>query len=110
VYVQPYPGPGPMVQVSADGGDEPMWSPDGKVLYYVNGREVMAVTMSTAPLAVASRRKLFEGNFVFLTGHSTYDVAPDGRHFLMLRPVRVAQAIVIHNWRAELKKSAPTTP
>jgi hypothetical protein len=35
----------------------------------------------------------------------SYDVAPDGAHFLMLRRAGgEAKAIVVHNWRRELRE------
>ena len=36
VYVQPYPGPGPRQQVSANGGTGPAWSHDGRELFYTH--------------------------------------------------------------------------
>ena len=33
-YVRPYPGPGGKVQVSKDGGNFPVWSSDGRSLYF----------------------------------------------------------------------------
>ncbi len=34
VYVRPFPGDGPRIQVSTDGGAQPRWSPSGKELIY----------------------------------------------------------------------------
>ena len=34
VYVQPFPGPGPRQQVSLDGAASPLWSRDGKRLFF----------------------------------------------------------------------------
>ncbi len=36
VYVTPYPGPGPRVQVSVDAGSSPCWAPDGRELFFLN--------------------------------------------------------------------------
>ena len=37
--------------------------------------------------------------------HQSYDVAPDGQHFLLLRSAGgEAKAIVVHNWRRELRE------
>ena len=33
VYVQSYPGPGSRWLISADGGDDPVWSPNGRELF-----------------------------------------------------------------------------
>ena len=37
VYVRPFPGPGDPIQVSIDGGLQPLWSPDGRELFYRQG-------------------------------------------------------------------------
>ena len=42
VYVTAYPGPGPNVAVSVDGGLSPIWSPDGRELFFRQGGKVMA--------------------------------------------------------------------
>src|SRR5262245_59906830 len=36
IYVQSYPGPGPKIQVSTEGGSDVAWKPDGNELYYRN--------------------------------------------------------------------------
>src|SRR5207237_4069750 len=47
VVVQPFPGPGAHVQVSTSGGVEPVWSRDGRRLFYRAGRQVMAASVRT---------------------------------------------------------------
>jgi hypothetical protein len=37
VYARPVPGPGGVTQVSLDIGIAPLWSPDGKAIYYFTG-------------------------------------------------------------------------
>jgi eukaryotic-like serine/threonine-protein kinase len=37
VYVQAFPGPGAKIQVSADGGTDPVWRRTGEELFYRNG-------------------------------------------------------------------------
>lgn len=39
VYIRPYPVGEGKWQVSVNGGEEPIWSHDGKELFYRNGRE-----------------------------------------------------------------------
>jgi serine/threonine protein kinase len=104
VYVRPFPGPGPRVQVSVDGGGNPVWSPDGRRIYFLSNQRMIAATVTTSPtFAVTSRKMLFASEFSDLPGHASYDVSHDGKHFLMLRPsISGDQVIVAHNWRAEL--------
>jgi serine/threonine-protein kinase len=103
VYVTPWPGPGPRHQVSAGGGTEPVWSRDGRRLFYREGRKMMAATLDlTGGARVTARTALFEGDFLSDPDRQQYDVAPDGR-FVLLRmtgePTRIS---VVLNWQREL--------
>ena len=113
VYVQPFPGPGGRVQVSNGGGRDPRWSPKGGELFYRNGNAVLAVSYAAAGNAFQhdATRELFRGNFS--TQSSTYDVFPDGEHFVMLQPaddgsVAPTEGVVILNWFEELERLVPT--
>jgi len=86
VYLQAYPGPGERVQVSTDGGLEPVWAPNGSELYFRNAMKFMAVDVKLRPaLAAGKPRLLFEGDFEL--SHHDYGLMPDGRHFIMIQPV-----------------------
>jgi Tol biopolymer transport system component len=110
VYVRPYPGPGGQWQISTDGGEEPVWSPDGHELFYRRAFKWMTVRFRTTPeFSAEPPRLLFEGPYVNVMGVS-YDVAPDGQHFLMLRGAeegKTTQLKVVLNWFEELKRSVP---
>ena len=85
VYVQPYPGPGPVVPVSIGGGDDVMWSPDGTHLFYRLGDQLMSVAFNPGdPAQIGSATAVLEGRHSALpsTGRQD-DVARDGR-FLMI--------------------------
>lgn len=86
VYVRPVRGADPTIRVSADGGEEPVWAPSGRELFYRNGEWIMAVDVAPdAALRVSPRRRLFSGAYQFNygSGRPQYDVTPDGRRFLM---------------------------
>ena len=56
-------------------------------------------------------RELFRADF--LTEDRSYDVFPDGEHFLMLQPtggwsVAPTEAVVVLNWFEELTRLVPT--
>jgi serine/threonine-protein kinase len=106
VYVRPFPGPGERIQISTAGGTEPRWSRDGRTLFYRVGRWLYAATVTTTPaFAVTDRRPRFEGTFVLDAGHTNYDPAPDGKHFLMLQSVdRQAETIMVYGWANELRR------
>ncbi len=38
VYAVPFPGPGARIPISANGGTDPLWSRDGRELFYARGR------------------------------------------------------------------------
>ena len=64
VYVRDLAGGRDQVLVSLDGGSEPIWSPDGRELYYretkQNDPHLVAAAIATTPaLAVTRRERLF---------------------------------------------------
>ena len=115
VYVRPFPGvEAGKWQVSTSGGVAPLWSRNGRELYFVNGnREMMAVPVPPGPTFHAGvARVLFPmRDELYLADHENYtpfDIGPDGR-FLMARHVRssamlASQLIVVENWFEELKQ------
>ena len=115
VYVRPYPGPDVKFLVSeeAEGGGEPVWSPDGTELFYRSGNRMMVVSVQTESTFRAGRPEvLFEGLYR-TTGHPAglqyYDISPDGQRFLMIkRDEDPAQINVVLNWFEELKRLVPT--
>jgi serine/threonine-protein kinase len=114
VYVQPYPGPGGKWQISTEGGMEPVWNPSGRELFFRTGDKMMAVGIATEPgFAAGKPRVLFEGPYLPtpLT-EPNYDVSPDGKRFLMVKPSEQEQAAptqinVVLNWFEELKRRVP---
>ena len=104
VYVRPFPGPGARYLVSAGGGSEPRWAPDGRRLYYRKGRQMLAARVNTVPaFSVTGRDVLFEGSYSTSASHQNYDVAPGGQGFLMLRPDTDVEVVVVLNWLTELR-------
>jgi serine/threonine protein kinase/Tol biopolymer transport system component len=117
IYVQPYPGPGGAVAVSTDGGTEPVWSHNGREIFYRSGDKMMSVSVTTQPSFSASKLRIL---FVFdhrqtapFAGTPDYDVSLDDQRFLMLKPSEPAQAAtqinVVLNWSEELKQKVPAT-
>jgi serine/threonine-protein kinase len=110
VYVRDLSGSGGRWQVSTSGGEEPHWSHDGRVLYYRNNDQFMSVAVTTHPsFEAAAPQNLFGGLFDARTVSGvSYDVAPQGNRFLMLRladeGAPPAQVEVVINWASELRK------
>jgi hypothetical protein len=82
VYVQSFPEPGSKLQVSTSGGEQPLWSHDGRRLFFRGGGSVQEVAFTPGPLAAVSvPRTLFADRFENpqAGNHIGYDVLPDGR-------------------------------
>jgi serine/threonine-protein kinase len=110
VYVQSFPSGGSRAQVSPAGGTEPHWAPDGRALYYQQADGMMMVPIDAGPaFSPGKPQMLFGGVSVTSTDSGqTYDVAPKGDRFLMLRSVReggpAPEVRVIVNWFDELRR------
>jgi eukaryotic-like serine/threonine-protein kinase len=105
VVVQPFPGPGGRVQVSTSGGTEPVWSRDGRRLFYRGQRQLMAAVVRPGPaFAVVARDTVLADTYVYASNpHANYDVMPDGTHFVFLEPDNVGELIVVANWTSVLR-------
>ena len=119
VYVRPFPEGGRRVQISNNGGVEPMWGADSAELFY---REIagptttmVAARLQTDPeLRVADREALFNGVYYFMgnRARTVYDYDRQGDRFLMVTP-DAGQAgdspkiNVVLNWFEELKARVP---
>jgi serine/threonine-protein kinase len=105
VVVQPFPGPGGRVQVSSGGGAEPVWSRDGKKLFYRGDGRLMAARIAAGnAFAVAGRDTLFADAFQFAPNpHANYDVMGDGTHFVFLKAASEGNMIVVANWKEAVR-------
>jgi eukaryotic-like serine/threonine-protein kinase len=110
IYVVSFPQPGGKWQISTNGGEEPVWSPDGRELYYYGlDNKIMAVDIKpsvpgNSQLQFSVPRALFEVR-IRTADNPNLDVSKDGRFLL---PVLVEQAstpmtVVLH-WPEMLKK------
>jgi Tol biopolymer transport system component len=87
IYARPYPGPGPPVRISESGGQTPVWSADGRALFYREKDALVAVQVQTGTRLEAGRAR----RVLTLPGKSfIFDVHPDGR-FLMALSEATAQ-------------------
>jgi hypothetical protein len=105
VFVRPLFGNGPEIPVSADQGSDPVWSSDGREIFYRGSNNMMSAHVTTTPrLAVTRRDTLFRDGYTTQLGD--YGIFPDGREFVMLRSEVVqagrliAPLIVVTNWHA----------
>jgi serine/threonine-protein kinase len=107
VYVTSFPEAAGRWQVSQGGGTEPVWTPDGRGIYYWAGERLMMATVAMSPaFAVTGRREMFRGAYDRNDLFAQYDVRPDGRQFVMIRnqEVDVAPFVIVANWFTELRR------
>ena len=120
IYVRPFPDAAiGQWQVSTEGGTESLWSRDGAELFYrAPDGAVMRVPVERGSTWVAGTpTQLLAGRYYAgqegVVLFRTYDIAPDGRRFLMIKeadePQQAAaqRIVVVENWLEELKRRVP---
>jgi Tol biopolymer transport system component len=118
VYVRPLMADGSVgtdaTRVSTGGGVQPLWSRDGKEIFFVNAAQgylsaqLMAVPIkpSTTAFEFGQAKALFK--IRMLPTQSVirdYDISPDGKQFLIgtaLGDGRATPATIVLNWTAGL--------
>jgi Tol biopolymer transport system component len=106
VYVQPYPGGGERRQVSNGGGVMPVWSRNGREIFYTNGGKLMAVPVDTVRAGVVGPARLVSEGGYGMAFHD-YDVMGNGKRFLAIQDAVQARGVheikVVFNWVEEMK-------
>ena len=105
IYVVPYPKKDGKWQISIDGGVYPLWNPNGKELFYVNGIKMMvAEVKESATFDFSVPHRLFD-----IPANATIeDVAPDGQRFAVAvsrtQTITQSKLVVVLEWIKELKQ------
>ena len=120
VYVRPYPQAysGGRWQISSNGGRQPLWSHDGRAIFYrdFDGGMYAASVQLNPTFEPGPVARLFANAGYAGSGTSgsdrTYDVSHDGQRFLMIKtetgPTATASSIVVVlNWFEELQRAVP---
>jgi eukaryotic-like serine/threonine-protein kinase len=113
VYARTFPALANRIKVSTAGGTRPVFSRDGRELFYAeqSGR-IMAVAVRPDG-SFGTPQKLFDWPTIAIPGFGrTFDVTPDGKRFLMIKEADEAQAgssdiNIVVNWIEELKQRLP---
>jgi eukaryotic-like serine/threonine-protein kinase len=107
VYVLDFPAGRNKWRISLQGGTAPRWRRDGRELFYMESGRLMSLAVATRPVfAPAAPAPLFARR-----GVQFYDVAPDGKRFVVLETPADEPPLslhVIHNWFEEFRGSNPT--
>ena len=111
MFVSSFPEGGSKWQVSSEGGFWPMWSNDGRELYFVSGANLMAAEVIPGPtFQFRPSRALFPvrlAQSVFTQSHSGYFVLSGGQRFLINQVVGATDSPPISamtNWTSGLKQ------
>jgi serine/threonine-protein kinase len=120
VYVRAFPDKGGKWQISSAGGSYPLWSPNGRELFFRTGdNQIMYVSYTARgdsfvpekPRPWSEKRLVNFG----LLGTASYDVAPDGNRIAALMPVETSESqqaqnhvIFLMNFFDELRRKVPT--
>jgi serine/threonine-protein kinase len=116
VYVRPFPtGDGSHWQVSNGGGGSPVWSADGKQLYFIDAaNRMIAAQIAVDPaFHVTGLAPLFDATrFNYIGYHQAFEITPDGRFAFLDQPegtaATTARLVEVDNWFADLR--AKTKP
>jgi Tol biopolymer transport system component/tRNA A-37 threonylcarbamoyl transferase component Bud32 len=108
VYLTKFPRPAAKYQVSQDGGTQPVWSKDGKTLYYLNAaQQLVSVSVQAGgdSVQLVAPKVLFQTGVRSSISTGGYDVSRDGR-FLLVNSLftNAAPLTLVTDWTAELKK------
>lgn len=81
IFLRTFPDSGRAWPVSVGSGENPVWAPDGRTIYYQQGGWIMAVALrlTVGTPGIGEPRRLFQSNRLLLKG-----IAPDGKHLLMI--------------------------
>jgi serine/threonine protein kinase len=115
VYVVPFPGPGGKWQISTTGGVEARWSKSGHELFYVKAGtqagSLIAVPYTTDrnSFQAGQPQTLFEDRIELRAPFTSYDVSPDGQHFVAFQfpagPRHGSrEATVVLHWFDEVRR------
>ncbi len=110
VYVQTFPLSDLKVQISANGGVQPIWSRDGREIFFLGlDGKVMSTAVTIAPQFTSGvPRALFQTNSDILYTHNSFEPSADGQRFIVAtyagaEPPMLA---IVLNWRQLLAPSA----
>jgi serine/threonine-protein kinase len=119
VYLRSFPDGRRTLQITNDGATSPLWSPDGRELFYfdVGFKKLTKVDVSAGEtVSVGAPRTLFEFSTEPTTvNRGTYDITPDGQRFLIRKsaprsPVpTVTELNLERRWFDRLKRLAVPT-
>ena len=116
VFVRRLPMTDEKWAISNGGGLQPLWSRDGKEIYYatLDGRLMAAPVSAGATFSLGTPKPLFQTSLRLNNTSRQYAASADGQRFLMIKSdrfegeaVALRQIVVVQNWTEELKRLVP---
>jgi serine/threonine-protein kinase len=112
VYLEPYPGPGERVQLTADGGNAPVWARNGEIFFRRDDATWVLTPRPGAVAEFAPAKMLYRFPIALGVNEEllNYDVTADGQRTLASRTpdaLRPRQIEVVTDWLPTLVKVAP---
>jgi Tol biopolymer transport system component len=119
VFVEPFPPTGSKYELP-EGSTAPLWSPDGKQLFYglVGSNKIVSIDVQTTsgftygrPVPVSIDGLIAPGSIY----SRDFDISPDGKQFIAVLEATAGQTLkqpnpqinVVLNWFEELKQRVP---
>ncbi len=117
IYVRAFPDKGGKWLISNSGGNFPVWSRNGRQLFYITPQQQIMVVTYTAKgdSSVPDKPRLWSDKRLAETSTSqNADIAPDGKRFAVLMPLETPEAhqsqnhmIFLENFADELRRKVP---
>jgi serine/threonine-protein kinase len=115
IHLRPFPDvTRQMWQVSNGGGTQARWAASGRELFFLDATGTLMSARIDDRMPPATPTKVLDRSYVWIVptyAGRMYDVARDGKRFLMLKPVRSEDAgptmtniVVVQNWFEELRR------
>ena len=118
VYVRPFPGPGGKWQISNAGGQLPVWSRNGRELFFQNLDNRIMVTdyeVKNESFVAGKPHLWSDQQLQDVSGNLNYDLAPDGKRFAIFPELKAPaeEKGIVHmtfllNFFDELRRRVPT--
>ena len=88
LWLEPLPRTGARYQITREGGGHPLWSPDGRSLYFDRGQQLFTLAVNlAAPASSGDPVPLPIKGFAQGEYRRQFDLMPNGREFIMMFPV-----------------------
>jgi hypothetical protein len=111
IYVATFPGMDSPIQASGSGGHYPVWSPDGRTLYF--NRRTFAATIEAVDVAPGASLNVSRSRIVgqYSMHDGVFDVMDDGRIVFTTGlgiDGSTQELRVVVNWQEELQRLVST--